>query len=154
MAKGMVRTPLDDLTYKIIGCAMALHRELGPGLRENSYQRGLESRLEQSGLSFESQKLLEVHDQGVLVGYYVPDLIVEGKVVVELKALNGLDNSHVAQVIGYLGITGCAVGLLLDFGSRSLVCRRVFPPKDQLSRREGGQWLFVPDWLKERRREH
>lgn len=152
MAKGIVRTPLDDLTYRIIGCAMALHRELGPGLREDSYQRGLEQRLERSGLAFESQKLVEVHDDGALVGYYVPDLIVESKVVVELKALNGLDNSHIAQVVGYLVVTGCPVGLLIDFGSRSLDYRRILPPRSQISHRGGGQWLFVPDWLKERQK--
>ncbi len=150
MEQKVVRIPTDDLTYRIIGCAMALHRELRPGLREDSYQRGLESRLEQSGLSFESQKLLEVHDGGVLVGYYVPDLIVEGKVVVELKALNGLNNSHVAQVVCYLMVTGCPVALLFDFGARSLQWKRILPPRTRLKHQVNKQWLFVPDWLKAR----
>jgi GxxExxY protein len=153
MAKGAITTPLDDLTYKIIGHAMALHRQLGPGMREDSYQRGLEARLVEANLAFESQKLIEVLDDGRLVGYYVPDLIVEGKVVVELKALNRLDNSHVAQVIGYLAITGCTVGLLFDFGARSLQVKRILPPKNRLSSQTSRQWLFVPDWLKERPRE-
>lgn len=73
--------------------------------------------------------------------------------MVELKALDRLDNSHIAQVIAYLSITGCAVGLLFGFGSRSLGLRRVLPPRTQIARREGGQWLFVPDWLKENRRQ-
>ena len=109
---------------------MSLHRELGPGLREDSYQRGLEARFAGIGLAFESQKLLEVHDNGTLLGYYVPDFVVGESVVVEIKALGALDNTHFAQVIGYLAITGCKVGLLLNFGARSLQWRRIFPPRD------------------------
>jgi GxxExxY protein len=148
MAKGAVETPLDALTYKIIGCAMALHRELGPGLREDTYQRGLETRLSESGLAFESQQLLEVHADGTLVGYYVPDLVVEGAVVVEIKALDALDNAHLAQVISYLAITGCKIGLLVNFGARSLGWRRIFPPRAVTAHQANQRWLFVPDWMK------
>lgn len=80
----------------------------------------------------------------------MPDLIIEGSVVVELKALNGLDNVHVAQVIGYLAIIGCRVGLLLNFGTRSLQYRRILPPRDISTHQANRRWLFVPDWLKER----
>ena len=132
---------------------MSLHRELGPGLREDSYQRGLEARFAGIGLAFESQKLLEVHDNGTLLGYYVPDFVVGESVVVEIKALGALDNTHFAQVIGYLAITGCKVGLLLNFGARSLQWRRIFPPRDITSHRANHRWLFVPDWLKDTRPE-
>ena len=74
---GVVRTPYDDLTYKIIGCAMAVHRGLGSGLREDTYQRDLEVHLAEAGLAFEAQKLFEVYDSlggGQLIGYYIPDL--------------------------------------------------------------------------------
>ena len=96
----LITTPYDDLTYKIIGCAMAVHRKLGPGLRENTYQRDLEVHFTEAGILFESQKLYEVHDSlggEQLIGYYIPDFIVEQNVVVEIKALRGLDNSHMAQ---------------------------------------------------------
>jgi GxxExxY protein len=153
MPKGPVTTPLDHITYQVIGCAMALHRQLGPGLREDSYQRGLEARLEASGLSFESQRLVEVNDSGVLLGYYVLDLLVGTAVVVEIKALDALDNTHLAQVIGYLAVTGCPVGLLVNFGARSLQWRRIFPPREVASHRANHRWLFVPDWLKDARRD-
>ncbi len=145
------QTPYDELTYKIIGCAMAVHRQLGPGRREDTYQRDLEVRFTESGLAYAAQKLIEVYDsaQGnVLIGYYVPDFVVDDLVVVEIKALSGLDNSHVAQVIGYLAVTGCPVGLLINFGARSLQFRRIFPPKTVSEHSVNRQWLFVPDWLK------
>jgi len=68
--------------------------------------------------------------------------------VVEIKALKGIDNSHIAQVIGYLAVTGCSVGLLINFGERSLVHRRILPPRNLQEHRINRQWLFVPDWLK------
>lgn len=102
-------TPHYAITYKIIGCAMAVHRELGPGLREDSYQRALANELGDCSLAFEQQKLYEVYDDPVqkrLIGYYIPDYIVEETVIVEIKALSRLDNNHLAQVIGYLAVSG------------------------------------------------
>lgn len=67
--------------------------------------------------------MIEIFDDtriGKLIGYYVPDFIVDNRVVVEIKALNSIDDSHVAQVIGYLAVTGCQVGLLVNFGKRGL----------------------------------
>jgi GxxExxY protein len=146
-------TPYDTLTYKIIGCAMAVHRELGPGLGENSYQRSLANYLSDAGLSFVQEKLFSVFDdpdQQRLVGYYIPDFVVEDAVIVEIKALRGLDNSHLAQIIGYLAISGCPIGLLINFGERSLRYRRVFPPQKVIDHLVIRQWLFVPDWLSEK----
>jgi len=151
MPSKFVKTPYDDLTYRIIGCAMAVHRKRGPGYRENTYQRDLEVHFTESGIAYVAQKSIEVYnslDEDVLIGYYIPDFIVEGTVVVEIKALWGLDNSHVAQIIGYLAVTGCPVGLLLNFGTRSLQRRRIFPPKNVTEHRVNRQWLFVPDWLR------
>ena len=145
-----IATPYDATTYKIIGSAMAVHRELGPGLRENSYQRALSNALSEAGLAFEEQKLYEIYDdpeQQQLVGYYIPDFVVERIVVVEIKALRGLDNSHLAQIIGYLAVSCCPVGLLINFGERSLRYRRVFPPRKLVEHIINRQWLFVPDWL-------
>jgi GxxExxY protein len=147
----LVKTPLDELTYQIIGCAMAVHRKLGPGYREDTYQRDLEAYLAEKGVPFVPQKLYEVFDsldEKSLIGYYIPDFVVDEKVVVEIKALKAIDNSHLAQVIGYLAVTGCTVGLLINFGERSLVTRRILPPKDIQDHHLNRQWLFVPDWLK------
>lgn len=151
MADKVRSTPFDAITYKIIGCAMSVHRELGPSLKEVNYQRTLANKLTDAQLSFEQQKLYEVHEgpqRKRLVGYYIPDFVVEGSVIVEIKALNGLDNSHLAQIIGYLAVSGCSIGLLINFGERSLRYRRVFPPQKVLDTLINRQWLFVPEWLK------
>jgi hypothetical protein len=83
-----------------------------------------------------------------LIGYYIPDFVVESKVIVEIKALNGLDNSHIAQVIGYLAVSGLPVGLLINFGLHSLQYKRILPPSKIQEHLINRQWLFVPDWLK------
>jgi len=130
---------------------MAVHRKLGSGLRENSYQRDLEVEFSNQNISFQSQLMLEVRDKernDVLIGYYIPDFIVDQKVVVEIKALRGIDNSHVAQLIGYLAVTGLNVGLILNFGTKSLQKRRIFPPSNIREHTLNRQWLFIPDWLK------
>ncbi|MBC7260719.1 MAG: GxxExxY protein, partial [Chloroflexi bacterium] len=148
MPSKRIQMPYDELTYQIIGCAMAVHRRLGPGYREDTYQRDLEVELAQKGLPFLSQKLVEVYDtaqNGVLIGYYIPDFIVAEQVVVEIKALPGLDNSHMAQVIAYLTVTGCQVGLLMNFGTRSLQFRRILPPTKISEHKVNRRWLWVPD---------
>lgn len=120
MSGRLVQVPCNELTYRIIGCAMAVHRQRGSGYREDTYQRDLEVHLAEAGLSWEAQKLIEVYDSRsghVLIGYYVPDFVVDGQVIVEIKALSNIDNSHLAQVIGYLAVTGCPVGLLINFGA-------------------------------------
>jgi GxxExxY protein len=128
----LVKTPYDEITYKIIGCAMAVHRNLGPGYREDTYQRDLEAHLSEARLAYQAQRLFEVFDTSsikTLIGYYIPDFIVQDTIVVEIKALSRLDNTHLAQVIGYLAVTGCPVGLLINFGERSLKHQRIFPPQ-------------------------
>jgi GxxExxY protein len=151
MTEKRIKTPHDELTYKIIGCAMALHRNRGPGHRENTYQRDSGVYFEEESLSYEAQKLYEVHDSmkaEQFIGYYIPDFIVEEDIVVEIKALKELDNSHISQVIGYLAVSGCSIGLLINFGARSLEWKRILPPRNITEHRVNRQWLFVPDWLK------
>ena len=151
MESKRITTPYDRLTYAVIGCAMAVHRKLGPGFRENTYQNDLQIYLAERNIAFEAQKLYEVYDSlrsETLIGYYIPDFIVDEQVVVEIKALKGLDNSHLAQVIGYLAVSGCSQGLLLNFGNRSLQFRRILPPRNLQEHRVNRQWLFVPDWLR------
>jgi len=145
-----VKTPYDDCTYRIIGHAMAAHRKRGPGCREDTYQRDLEVHFTEGGLAYVAQKNIEVYDSAngdVLIGYYIPDFIVEDIVIVEIKALPGLDNSHIAQVVGYMAVTDCPVGLLINFGTRSLQWKRIFPSKSIAEHQVNRQWLFVPDWL-------
>ena len=148
MVSKRVATPYDDITYKVLGCAMGVHGEQGPGKRENTYQRSMEARMTAAGVAYVAQKVLEVYDQEVMVGYYIPDFVVADVVIVEIKALSWLDNSHLRQIIGYMAVTGCPIGLLINFGRRSLEYRRIFPPTDITAHRISKQWLVVPDWLK------
>jgi len=123
--------PYTELTYQIIGCAMAVHNELGPGLKEKAYQRALSVRLSQAGLSFEEEKVLRVRYDGVTVGRLFVDHVVEGAVLVEEKdILNLLTNDEVAQVITYVAASGLPVGLLLNFGRGRLQYKRILPPKN------------------------
>lgn len=147
-----VNLPTDELTHQIIGSAMKVHSARGSGFREDTFQRDLEDRFTLDQLQYERQKLLSVYDSmnsRVLIGYYIPDFIVENRVVVEIKALHGLNDSHLAQVIGYLAVSGCEVGLLLNFGQRSLDWKRVLPPQRISDHKFNRQWLFVPEWLQE-----
>ncbi len=93
----LIETPYNTLTYKIIGCAMAVHRELGPGLREDTYQRSLANYFVERSISFKEEKLYPVTDDADherLVGHYIPDFVVEKKVIVEIKAVQASDKSH------------------------------------------------------------
>lgn len=108
--------PLKDLTEKIIGAAIEVHRNLGPGLLESAYERCLIYELEKLGLLVENQKPLPLVYKEITVeqGYRL-DLLVEDKVVVELKTVEWLTNIHEAQVLTYLRISGHKVGLLINF---------------------------------------
>ncbi len=109
-----------ELTYKIIGAAMEVHQTLGPGFLESVYEAALAYELQVLGLPFERQKLLDVHYKGMLIGQYKADFLVEGKVIAELKAQRSLTAIDEAQLLNYLKTTGVRVGLLLNFGAKSL----------------------------------
>jgi GxxExxY protein len=124
----------NDLTYRIIGAAMTVHNRLGPGYKEEVYEKALEVELNGAGMAVQRQVPLPVAYEGEQVAIFYLDLLVEGQVVVEIKALSHLlTNDELAQVINYLKASGAAVGLLLNFGRRRLEYRRVFPGKDDAS---------------------
>ena len=125
----MTSAPHEDLTYRIVAAAMHVHNKLGSGFNEALYDRAMHVALEMQGLGFEPQKAVEIFFEDAAVGLYYLDFLVEGKVVVELKALPELNSSHLAQTITYLTGTGCRVGLLINFGTSKLEWRRVYPPK-------------------------
>lgn len=112
----MTKERLNRITEQIIGAAIEVHRSLGPGLLESAYEACLSLELITRGLKIERQKAMPLIYKGVPVGTgYRVDLIAEGEVVVEVKAVERLDPVHVAQVLSYLHFTGCKVGLLLNF---------------------------------------
>jgi len=116
-----MKAAINSITKEVIGAAMAVHRELGPGLLESACESCLAYELAERGLSFERQKALPVLYKGVTVdcGYRL-DLVVEDLVIIELKAVERLEPVHEAQVISYLKLSGLPVGLLINFNVRLL----------------------------------
>jgi GxxExxY protein len=111
----------NQLTEHIIGAAIEVHRELGPGLLESAYQRALAHELRLRKIDFEEQKLCPVQYKDLVIDdAYRLDFLVNGLVVVELKTVDALLEVHEAQVLTYLRFTGCRVGLLLNFRSTVL----------------------------------
>ena len=121
MADGKYR----ELTEKIIGAAYAVHNALGYGFVEKVYENALRVELEEGGLSVEQQAPVDVRYRGKLVGEYVADMVVDGKVIVEAKAVSELAKEHEVQLVNYLKATGIEVGLLINFGRKVEVRRRV-----------------------------
>ena len=115
-----------ELTGKIIGAAMEVHRTLGCGFLEAVYQEALELELELQRIPFIAQQELTIVYKGrTLEQKYKPDIIADNKVIVEIKALARLTGIEEAQVINYLKATGCKVALLINFGAKSLEWKRL-----------------------------
>jgi GxxExxY protein len=112
----------NQLSEKIIGCAIQVHKSLGPGLLESAYEECLFHELKQLGLFVEKQKPLPLiyKDVKLDIGYRL-DLLVEKKVIVELKSVEALNDVHIAQMITYLKLSGCKLGLLINFNVLRLV---------------------------------
>jgi GxxExxY protein len=116
----------DELTYKIIGCAMKVHSALGNGFQEVIYQRCLAIELEKQKLLFARELEMPIYYEDVEVGTRRADFIVENKVMVELKAVIKLEDVHLAQGLNYLQAYKIDKGLLINFGSTSLEVKRLF----------------------------
>lgn len=120
MRRGRVKTiedvELNKLTQQIIGAAIEVHRHLGPGLLESTYEACLQYELEKSGLKAERQKILALTYKEIFLeqGYRI-DLLVEDKVIVELKAVAEITSVHEAQLLTYLKLSGHRIGLLFNF---------------------------------------
>ncbi|MDY7041641.1 MAG: GxxExxY protein [Chloroflexota bacterium] len=114
-----------EITYQIIGAAFEVWRVLGYGFLEKVYENALVEELRQRGLGVEQQFPIDVYYKDVLVGQYIADLLVEGKVIVELKAEKTYNPQHEAQLLNYLKATGIKVGLLLNFGEKKCDHKRL-----------------------------
>ena len=124
--------PLSELTGQIIGCAMEVHKHLGNGFQEVIYQRALEIEMKLRGLAYSREHQMEILYKDETVGTRRVDFFVDGKVMVELKAIIQLEDIHLAQCINYLEAYGLDVGLLINFGNTSLQFKRVMKPKHSL----------------------
>jgi GxxExxY protein len=120
----MVQT-FDNLSSQVIAAAIEVHKRLGPGFLETIYERALCLELADRGIPFEAQKSIPVLYGERLVGDHVLDLLVDRRLVVELKAVRALEDIHFVQVKSYLHATGLKVGLLMNFNSQTLDVRRI-----------------------------
>ena len=114
-----------ELTAKIIDCAYKVHRELGFGFLESVYQNALVIELTRAGLQSEREKRIQVYYGAEIVGDFIADILVEGKVILELKSVSQVHPAHEAQLINYLRATGIKVGLLINFGEKVEIKRKV-----------------------------
>lgn len=122
MAKNIIHK---DLSYKIIGCAMEVHKQLGPGFLESVYEAAMMVELKENSIPYEVQKSFPIVYKETHLKDFVCDLVVNGQVLVELKAIRQLGDLERAQVLNYLKVTGLRLGLLVNFATRSLAYERI-----------------------------
>jgi GxxExxY protein len=115
----------EEITQDIIGAAMSILNELKPGLDEKIYENALVIELLARGRTVEQQREYPVRYRGQLIGALIPDLIVDGKVIADPKVVSAFDETHMAQMLGYLNITGLQVAVLLNFKESKLHWKRV-----------------------------
>jgi len=120
-----IKREITQITERIIGCCFKVHNELGPGFKERIYHNALKLFLEEEGLKYKTEKVFDVNINGKKVGSLKLDLIVENKVIVELKAVVGyVPDVFKYQVLSYLKVSGLDVGLLVNFGNKSCQIKR------------------------------
>ena len=115
-----------ELTHNIIGCSMKVHSTLGSGFQEVIYQRALAIEMKKQGLSYVREMEMEIFYDEIQIGTRRVDFFVEDRIMVELKAIAKLDDSHLAQAMNYCQAYGLPIGLLINFGSKSLEFKRVY----------------------------
>jgi len=121
----------EKITQDIIGAAMAVLNELRPGLDEKLYENALVLELQAHGHTVEQQKEHPVFYRSHFIGKLVPDLIVDGKVIADPKVVTAFNDTHIAQMLGYLNITGLEVAVLLNFKNAKLEWKRVVNEKNR-----------------------
>jgi GxxExxY protein len=121
-----MKFPHQELTKSIIGIYYDVYNEMGHGFLEKVYQNAMIVELQSRGFEIESQKRINVYYKQTIVGEYIPDIIVNNSVIVELKCVEYINESHQAQLINYLKSTECEVGLLLNFGNDPQFLRKIY----------------------------
>ena len=116
----------DQLISEVIECAKRIRRQLGPGFLEKVYKNAMVVELRKLKLNFETEKLIQVLYNGIVVGEYRTDIIVEGRLILELKATQDLSIANEVQLVNYLTSTGIDDGLLINFGSDKLQFKRKY----------------------------
>jgi GxxExxY protein len=116
----------EDVTHKIIGCAMKVHSTLGNGFQEVIYQRALAIEIKEAGLRFQREMEMPIHYKGKKIGLRRVDFFVEDCIMVEIKAVIQLEDVHLAQAMNYCQAYKLPIGLLINFGSKSMQFKRVY----------------------------
>ena len=119
----------EDLTHKIIGCAMKVHSFLGTGFQEFIYHKALAIEMHKQRLTFASETEMSIFYEGIEIGKRRVDFFVQETIMIEIKAVSSLNDLHLAQAINYLEAYNLPVGLLINFGSKSMEFKRVFNTK-------------------------
>lgn len=128
-----------DLTDKIIGEAYKVHNKLGFGFLEKVYENALYKRISDSGLKVEQQMPINVEFEQIIVGEFYADLLVDDKVIVELKAVENIIPAFEVQLVNYLKATGIEVGLLINFGPKLQIKRKVFSVTHNIHKKSASQ---------------
>lgn len=115
----------EDLTYRIIGCAMEVHKHLGNGFQEVVYQRALAIEMQMQGIEFSREHEMPLQYKGHDIGTRRVDFFVENTIMVEIKAIINLEDVHLAQAMNYVEAYNLEIGLLINFGAKSLQHKRV-----------------------------
>ncbi len=115
----------EDLSHEILNMAFAVHNGLGPGFTEDLYEKAFICELEDRGIPYETQKVITIYYKLKPLGVYRLDLVVDGKIIVELKAVSQINDLFKQQLVSYLKATGLQLGLLINFGSRSVQHERI-----------------------------
>jgi GxxExxY protein len=114
-----------ELSYQIMEIIFEVHNQLGPGFSEEIYERAVVIELKKRNVPFEQQKVISVYYKGELLGTYRLDLIIDGKIILELKAVSALHDLFKQQLLSYLKATGFKLGILINFGSRGIESARI-----------------------------
>ncbi len=114
-----------DLSYKIVGLAMEVHSKLGYGFLEKVYENALMLLFRREGIKAEQQAAIKVHFEGEIVGEYFADILIEDKIILELKVLDKITDVHIAQALNYLKATGLQLAIIINFGKRKLEYERL-----------------------------
>ena len=114
-----------DLVYKIIGCAILVHNEIGCGLREKTYERALCAEFDYKNIKYSQQSKHPVYYRGKIIDEYIPDLEVENKLIAEIKTVDSIIDEHRGQLINYLRISGYKVGVIINFRHPKLQWERI-----------------------------
>jgi len=122
-----------DLVYQVVGCAMEVLNELGHGLREKTYEKAVIVEFKRNNILFSQQKVYRVYYKNVHIDDYIPDLLVSDELIVEIKVVENICDEHIGQVINYLKISGCSLGLILNFKHSKLIWKRVIYTQGEAS---------------------